>query len=168
MTGDAPATAPAAPAPFTVRDAAPADAPAIAAFNVALAQETEGKRLDRETLAAGVAAVLADPAKGRYWVAVDSAGDVVGQVMVTWEWSDWRNGPFWWVQSVYVAPAARGRGVFRALLARVRECADAAGAVGIRLYVEADNAPARATYARCGFTPAGYDVLERPAGGPGA
>ena len=154
-----------APAPpATVRDAAPADAEIIVAFNAALAEETEGKRLDRGVLAAGVAAVLADPAKGRYWVAVsaDDPNETVGQVMVTWEWSDWRNGAFWWVQSVYVAPPHRGRGVFRALLAAVSEAADAAGAVGLRLYVESGNAPARATYARCGFAPAGYDVMERP------
>ena len=157
--------------PFLVRDAAPGDTAAIAGFNARLAAETEEKALDPETLAAGVAAVLADPAKGRYFVAelavlaetADAAGDggPIGCLMITWEWSDWRNGAFWWIQSVYVRPENRGRGAFRALLDRAAAEATAAGAVGLRLYAERENRGALATYARCGFSEPGYLVLER-------
>ena len=148
--------------PFAVRDAAPGDAAAIAGFNARLAAETEGKTLDPDALAAGVAAVLADPAKGRYFVAeaAETRGPI-GCLMVTWEWSDWRNGAFWWIQSVYVRPENRGRGAFRALLDRAAAEATAAGAVGLRLYAERENRGALAIYARCGFSEPGYLVLER-------
>ncbi|MBX9579938.1 MAG: GNAT family N-acetyltransferase, partial [Gemmataceae bacterium] len=89
-----------------IRRATPADAPVVADFNAALAWESEGKRLGPAVLAAGVAAVLADPAKGFYTLA-ERAGEVVGQVLVTYEWTDWRNGWYWWVQSVYVRADAR-------------------------------------------------------------
>lgn len=152
----------------TVRPATPADAVTITAFNLALALETESKRLDPATLAAGVAACLADPAKGFYRMA-EQGGDIVGQLLVTTEWSDWRNGWFWWIQSVYVAPAVRRGGVFRALYHHVESAAAADPAViGIRLYVERDNARAQAVYAALGLTLEPYLVMERcplPAGG---
>ena len=151
--------------PFVVAPAAPDDAAAIADFNLRLAAETEDKTLDPDIVRAGVAALLADPAKGLYFVARPAGAaansDPVAQIMVTWEWSDWRNGAFWWVQSVYVAPGHRGRGAFRALLDRVREEAESAGAVGLRLYAERANRAALATYGKCGFSPTGYVVLER-------
>ena len=150
---------------WDVRPAGAGDAAAIAAFNLRLAAETEGKELDPAVVAAGVAALLADPAKGLYFLArpagADPTGPPVGQIMVTWEWSDWRNGAFWWIQSVYVAPERRGRGAFRALLGRAAAEAGAAGAVGLRLYAERDNRAALETYARCGFSAPGYVVLER-------
>ncbi len=145
----------------TVRPAAPADAAVIAAFNQALALESEAKALDPATLAAGVAACLADGAKGRYWVA-EQGGQVVGQLLVTTEWSDWRDGWFWWIQSVYVAPAARQSGVFRALYRHVEAAAAADPAVvGIRLYVERDNARAQEVYAALGLVLGPYLVMER-------
>src|SRR5262245_46737864 len=98
----------------TVRRATLADAPIVVEYNDRLAQESEGKTLDRATLTAGVAAGLADLAKARYFVAEEN-GEVVGQVMLTTEWSDWRNGWIWRIQSVYVRADWRGKGVFRAL-----------------------------------------------------
>jgi len=145
----------------TVRPAAPADLATVAAFNAALALETEGKRLDPATLAAGVAAVLGDPAKGHYLVA-DDGGTVVGQCLVTLEWSDWRNGWFWWIQSVYVAPAARRTGAFRALYRHLEAAAAARpDVIGIRLYVERDNARAQATYVSLGLTEEPYALMAR-------
>ena len=137
------------------------DAATLVEFNLRLAAETEGKTLDRGTVFRGVQAVLGDAGKGRYFVARDAHGAVVGQVMVTFEWSDWRDGAFWWLQSVYVHADHRGRGVFRALLAAVTDAAAAEGAVGLRLYVEDDNDAARAAYDRLGFTRPGYTVMER-------
>ncbi len=147
--------------PLTVRRATPDDAAVVVEFNRLLAEETEGKQLDLAVLAAGVAAGLADAHKARYFVA-EEAGGVVGQLMITTEWSDWRNGWFWWVQSVYVRPEARRRGVFRALFEHVADAAQRDPAViGIRLYVEQDNHPAQQTYERLGLTPTDYLLLER-------
>jgi len=154
---------------YVVEPAAPGDAAAIADFNLRLAAETEDKALDPATVAAGVAAALADPNKALYFVArppnesTDNAAEqpAVGCLMVTWEWSDWRNGPYWWIQSVYVCPDHRGRGVFRALLDRAAGAAAEAGAVALRLYAERENHAAQAVYARCGFSDPGYVILER-------
>ncbi|HEX6987420.1 MAG TPA: N-acetyltransferase [Planctomycetaceae bacterium] len=156
--------------PFEITPATPADAETVAAFNLALAAESENLALDPPTVLAGVRAVLADPAKGRYFVARRSdgpdAGAVIGQLMVTVEWSDWRNGPLWWVQSVYVRPDCRRRGVFRSLFRHALEAAKAEGAPALRLYVERHNAAARATYESLGLRETGYLVLERPLSNP--
>jgi GNAT superfamily N-acetyltransferase len=147
--------------PLTVRSATPADVPVIVEYNRRLAEETEHKTLDPQTVAAGVAAAVADPmTKGPYFLACDAA-DIIGQLQVTFEWSDWRNGWFWWIQSVYVRADARGRGVFRALYQHVRSRAATAGnVIGIRLYVERDNQAAQATYSRLGMAFLPYMVLE--------
>src|SRR5436309_6187008 len=147
--------------PVTVRTATPADVPIIVEYNRRLARETEHKTLDPETVAAGVAAAIADPAtKGPYFLACDGA-DVVGQLQVTLEWSDWRNGWFWWIQSVYVRADARGRGVFRLLYEHVRSRArEARNVIGIRLYVERENTAAQATYSRLGMAVLSYMMLE--------
>ncbi|HUF62197.1 MAG TPA: GNAT family N-acetyltransferase [Verrucomicrobiales bacterium] len=144
-----------------VRLARAADLDTLVAYNLLLARETEAKELDRSTLQAGVAALLADPALGRYLVAELDHG-VVGQTMITYEWSDWRNGTIWWLQSVYVDRAYRGRGVFRELFAHVRRAAAAEpGVAGLRLYVEQENLRAREVYQRLGLGPTGYLVMER-------
>lgn len=158
---------------IAIRRAVPTDADFIARGNVAMALEAEHKRLDPDTVRAGVQAVLDDPGKGRYFVA-EADGRVVGQLMITFEWSDWRNGIFWWIQSVYVLPDARRRGVFQALFAHLDCLARADRTVcGIRLYVERENDRAQAAYRRCGMSDAGYDVMEvdysgavQAAGGP--
>ena len=146
---------------LTVRRASKADCPKLIEYNSAMAYETEHKRLDEQTLASGVAAALADPAKGFYLVA-DIAGEVVGQLMITTEWSDWRNGWFWWIQSVYVRPEARKQGVFRALFHESERLARSAGdVVGLRLYVERENSNAQRTYESLGMHDAGYLVFEK-------
>jgi ribosomal protein S18 acetylase RimI-like enzyme len=147
--------------PLTLRRATPADAAVIAEFNRRLAQETEDKTLDDATLSAGVAAVLADPLRGLYFVA-ERDDAVVGQLMITTEWSDWRNGWIWWIQSVYVRHDARRQGVFRALYQHVESAARAdPQVVGLRLYVEHDNHTAQQTYLGMGMERTGYLVLER-------
>lgn len=146
--------------PLRIRPAVAGDAAVIADFNRCLARETEHRELDPARVAAGVAAVLIDPAKGRYLVA-EADGRVVGQLMLTFEWSDWRNGCFWWIQSVYVEAAHRGRGVFTRLYRHVERLAhEDAGVCGLRLYMEHHNAPARAVYEKMGMKAAGYEVFE--------
>lgn len=144
----------------SLRRATPADAGTIAAFNQHLAAESEDTRLDPDTLLAGVKAVLADPAKGFYTVA-ELDGEVIGQVLVTFEWSDWRNGWFWWVQSVYVRPDRRRGGVFRRLFEHLTAlAAENPEVIGVRLYMEATNTPARSTYERLGMAGTPYQVME--------
>lgn len=136
-----------------------ADEVVVAAFNAAMAMETEGKTLHEPTLRAGVRAALADPAKGFYLLA-ERGGEVVGQAFVTFEWSDWRNGWYWWIQSVYVAPAARRTGVFRALFDHIRRLALADPTViGLRLYVEHANAAAQAVYTALGMAAEPYQLM---------
>jgi GNAT superfamily N-acetyltransferase len=151
----------AGPGWFRMRAAERSDRDAIVEFNARLAAETEAKTLDRGTLAQGVDAALADPERLRYWVAESVPGRLIGQAAVTREWSDWRNGWLWWFQSVYVAPEARGQGVFRALYRHIRdEARRAYDVVGLRLYVEHENGAAQATYQRLGMRPGGYHVFE--------
>ena len=136
------------------------DAPAVAAFNTAMARETEDLELDGDRLLAGVRAVLEDPAKGYYLVA-EEQGRVIGQLLITYEWSDWRNGVFWWVQSVYVAPDARGRGVYQGLYKDVLRRAQEQGDVcGVRLYVEHNNERAKKAYAKLGMSATVYEMWE--------
>lgn len=143
-----------------IRDARQSDAGVITAFNTRMARETENRELDQRLTGPGVEAVLADSAKGRYWVA-EAEGNIVGQIMVTWEWSDWRNGRMWWIQSVYVAPACRRQGIFARLYRHVESLARADNQVcGLRLYVENDNVRAQQTYLALGMTRPGYQVME--------
>ena len=145
---------------IAIRPATLDDLPALVTWNAAMAQETESKQLDRDVLAGGVAAVFEQPRRGFYLIA-ERAGAAVGGLLVTYEWSDWRCGDFWWIQSVYVVPAARRGGVFRALHAAVAERAQATGAVGLRLYVETENARAQRTYAELGMTECHYRMYEQ-------
>lgn len=145
---------------FTIRPARPADAKQIADFNRCLAEETESKLLDPRTVLSGVKALVDAPENGRYYVA-DSDDELIGQLLLTYEWSDWRNARFWWIQSVYVAPSHRRQGVFSALYGHVAQLARQDPAVcGLRLYVEEHNAAALETYRALGMSPAGYRVLE--------
>jgi len=147
--------------PLAIRRAAPADLEVIVEFNRRLAEESEGKTLDFAVVRPGVAAGLADPNKGIYFIAEEN-GIIVGQMMITLEWSDWRNGWFWWIQSVYVRTEARRRGVFRSLFQHVEELArQEPQVIGLRLYVERENRTAQDTYVSLGMEPTGYMVLEK-------
>lgn len=151
--------------PILVRPAIKTDLPSLVAFSAALAFETEGRQLREDTLHDGILAMLATPEHGNFIVAeITREGQrrLVGQLMVTYEWSDWRNAVFWWAQSVYVDPAWRRQGVYRSmheyLVAQVK--ADPS-ICGIRLYVEQNNHLAQTVYQRLGLSPSGYVVYEQ-------
>ncbi|MFL5329851.1 MAG: GNAT family N-acetyltransferase [Gemmataceae bacterium] len=145
---------------ISVRVAGSGDVGTIAEFNARLAAESEDKKLDLATVRAGVAALIADPQKGRYYLA-ESDGRIVGQVAVTFEWSDWRNGWFWWLQSVYVHAENRGQSVFRALYEAVQYEAVKLNVVGLRLYVEQSNDVGQSSYRSIGMTLTSYLVYEK-------
>jgi ribosomal protein S18 acetylase RimI-like enzyme len=142
-----------------IRKGTLADAAAIAEFNSRLASETEHLALDRTILLPGVRAALADALKATYYLA-EIDGEIAGQLMITHEWSDWRNGDLWWIQSVYVPPEFRRRGVFKALYEHAREQARKSKAAGIRLYVERENTKAQETYRKLGMSMTRYLVME--------
>ena len=134
------------PDDLTIRRATVDDAETLARFNEEMAAETEDKTLNPDTVRAGVRAVFDKPEQAFYLVA-ERDGSIIGSLMITTEWSDWRNANFWWIQSVYVRPEARRAGVYTALHREVRRRArDADGVCGLRLYVERDNAAAQAAY----------------------
>ena len=144
-----------------VRAARSGDLESLVEFNCRLARETEDHELDPATVRRGLSRLLDNPAAGFYTVA-EQAGRVVGCLLITFEWSDWRDGWLWWVQSVYVEAAARRQGVFRRLFEHVQAKAEADGDVrGLRLYVERANDDAQATYAAMGLEEAPYKVYER-------
>jgi len=149
-----------------VRTATLADAERIAAFQQAMALETEGKVLDATTLRRGVAGVFEAPEKGFYLVAAADTAEggtapVVASLLITYEWSDWRNATFWWIQSVYVDAGWRRKGVYRAMYDHVLSLARARGEVcGIRLYVERTNTVAQKTYDNLGMHKSHYDLYE--------
>jgi GNAT superfamily N-acetyltransferase len=151
-----------------LRKAVLEDAGIIADFNLKLARETEGLTLDLGTVSAGVTALLRDPAKGIYYVAEEDSR-VVGQLCLTYEWSDWRNGNFWWIQSVYVRAEFRGRGIFPALFGHIERLAGAREDVcGLRLYMERDNERARRVYRKIGLEETHYQVFEKISRPPAA
>ena len=143
-----------------IRRATLADADTLAAFNTAMAHETEAKALPPDVIARGVRRVLSEPALGVYYVA-EHGGRVVGQMLITYEFSDWRDGLFWWIQSVYVAPAARRLGVYRALHEHVAaEARRTSGVCGLRLSVDKRNTRAQAVSRRLGLRATEYDLYE--------
>lgn len=133
-----------------IREAGKADAACVTQFSLACARESENLVLDETVVRAGVEAALADPTRGRYFLA-EQAGTAVGQVMITREWSDWRNTWIWWLQSVYVSAEARGRGVFAAVYEHIEELAHKHGVALIRLYVDQANEGAERAYLKVGF-----------------
>jgi len=143
-----------------VRPATIADLDFVVSGNLEMAIETEGLTLNEAVLREGVRAILGDThVPGAYWIA-ELNGVVVAQLMITFEWSDWRNRMIWWIQSVYVSPGARRHGVFRALYLHVRDEATAAGAGGLRLYVDTTNTRAQQVYAALGMNGDHYRVFE--------
>ena len=145
---------------ISIRSARPDDVSLMARWAEAMALETEQKQLDPKTVSRGVLTALQDPARGQYFMA-QVAGEPVGTLMLTYEWSDWRCAWWWWVQSVYVAPEHRRKGVYRALYGHVLVLAKARDDVcGLRLYVERENVEAQRTYELLGMLDAGYRMYE--------
>jgi GNAT superfamily N-acetyltransferase len=145
---------------MNIRTANLEDADSLVEFNQAMAFETEGKSLEAQTLQSGVEAVLRDEQKGFYAVA-ESEGKIVGGLMVTFEWSDWRNDWFWWIQSVYILPEFRGRKIYSRLYKFVKQNAEEKGNVcGFRLYVERENNNAQKVYEKCGMEASHYLMYE--------
>lgn len=143
-----------------IRNATTADASTIVDFNNRLAEETEARSLDPELIGPGVEAIIADFAKGRYWVAV-VADKIIGQIAVTYEWSDWRDGMMWWISSVYVDSDYRRRGVYSSLHRHVESQAKSdPEVIGIRLYVEKENKKAQETYKKLGMNMTKYRIME--------
>ncbi|MEO7658399.1 MAG: GNAT family N-acetyltransferase [Pyrinomonadaceae bacterium] len=153
---------------MNIRIASPEDAASLVDFNQAMALETEGKHLDNDTLRQGVEAVFLDEQKGFYVVA-EVDGAIIGALMVTFEWSDWRNAWFWWIQSVYIRPEARGQRVYAKLYEFVKAKAAERGDVcGFRLYVENDNSRAQRVYERVGMEASHYLMYEEQLSEPPA
>ena len=144
---------------LSIRSAKMADAATLVEFNQLLAQETERLELNQSTVARGVENLLRDPTRG-FYVLAEENGSVVGSLMVTFEWSDWRDANFWWIQSVYVRKDFRRRGVYRKLYEHVCDLARQSNACGIRLYVEKENFGAQKTYAQLGMKESYYKVFE--------
>ncbi len=145
---------------LTIRQAVPSDSPALVAFNEMMAQETEGISLDRSRLRKGIESLFEDRSRGEYFVA-EVDGKIVGQLMITYEWSDWRNGTFWWIQSVYTDRNYRNKGVFRSLYRHVETLARSRSDVcGLRLYVEEHNSRAQKTYESLGMNHSRYRMME--------
>jgi GNAT superfamily N-acetyltransferase len=143
-----------------IRQATSQDAKELADFNINMARETEGLELKPEVIAAGVKAMIENPQMGFYLV-VELDNGIQASLMVTTEWSDWRNGIFWWIQSVYVRPQYRRQGLYRELYARVKELAEQEDSVcGFRLYVERDNLAAQQTYCNLGMSETEYRIFE--------
>ena len=143
-----------------IRKATKEDMDSIVNFNQQMAMETENKPLDKNTLQEGVTAVFQDPQKGFYLIA-EAQGHVVGSLLITREWSDWRNGYFWWIQSVYVRTDMRRKGVFTALYKKVKAISQQRDdIVGFRLYVEKNNKIAQKTYKKIGMKPTYYLLYE--------
>jgi ribosomal protein S18 acetylase RimI-like enzyme len=145
---------------ITIRKATEADANTIIEFNIDMAMETENRTLKRDDIEPGVKSLFAKSQYGYYLVAEDR-GKVIASLMVTFEWSDWRNGLFWWIQSVYVRPGYRRQGVYRRMYAAVKQMGDAEPDVcGYRLYVEKENTIAQKTYERLGMDETHYKMFE--------
>ena len=145
---------------MNIRKALNKDIDVIARYNYNLAYETENKILDMNILTRGVEAIIKDENKGIYHVC-EINGEVVGQIMYTYEWSDWRNGTFLWIQSAYVNKEFRGMGVFKALYKFIRDIADNDNNIcGIRLYVEKENTIAKKTYKNIGMKECNYYIYE--------
>ncbi len=146
---------------YRIRPAAKQDVDLLVHFNHAMAQESEDKPLDLAGLKAGIVALFDQPTDGYYLIAEDARGEAAGALMLTFEWSDWRNGRFWWIQSVYVRPEHRRQGVYSALHEHVRDAARASPeCCGLRLYVERENIGAQATYRAMGMVETHYRLYE--------
>ena len=146
---------------ISIRDATQQDTRFLTENNILMAKETEDRYLDPVTVAQGVSRLLGEPSRGRYLIA-QTVDVPVGQCMLTYEWSDWRCGDFWWIQSVYILPKFRRNGVFTAMYRHIMQLAQTSEFVaGVRLYVERENNSAQQTYRSLGMNPAPYTMFER-------
>ena len=136
------------------------DTETISKFQMEMAKESEGTELDYETVREGVKAVMTDETKGTYLVAKDGEGKILGSLLLTTEWSDWNNCPYYWIQSVYVKPENRRQGVFRELFDFARVIAQSEGAGALRLYVDRNNPTAKEVYRALGMKPSHYELFE--------
>jgi GNAT superfamily N-acetyltransferase len=144
---------------ITIRKAVSGDAPHIIDFQQKMAWETENLHLPLEIVTKGVYAVFEKETLGQYWVA-EQNGKVVASLLLTYEWSDWRNAPVWWFQSVYVVPENRRNGIFRSMYLYIREEAEKQNIAGLRLYVETNNIRACKTYESLGMNSEHYRMYE--------
>jgi len=144
---------------IVIRKATPSDAPLIIDFQQKMAWETEKMSLDVDTVTKGVYAVFENPGRGEYYVA-ESDSKQIASLLITYEWSDWRNCNVWWFQSVYVVPEYRRRGIFRKMYTYIRKMAEEQDIAGLRLYVETKNETARETYQAMGMTSEHYSFYE--------
>lgn len=136
------------------------DVSILAGFQLKMARETEYMQLDEETVADGVLRLIRDRTKGFYLVAENENEDLVGCLIITYEWSDWRNGWIWWIGSLFVEKSYRKQGVFRMLLERVRNLAQGQEVKALRLYMDRENESARSAYLKCGFRHSNYEIFE--------
>ena len=144
---------------ITIRKATPEDSSTIIDFQKKMAWETEQVTLLPEIIDKGVNAVFTNPARGQYWVAEEN-GNIVASLLITYEWSDWRNTNVWWLQSVYVRQPFRRTGIFRSMYSLIKDEADKQGVAGLRLYVETNNSSAQKTYEALGMMSEHYTMYE--------
>ncbi len=145
---------------FAIRPAGPQDVERIVEFNVAMALESENLHLVPETVRKGVEKSLSDPSMGRYYLSHRS-DEILGQIRVTLEWSDWHNAHYWWIQNVYVVPSARKQGVYAAMHRYVQNLAAQGGACGLQLYVDARNTDAQSAYKSLHMAQSRYLIFEQ-------
>ena len=145
---------------FEIRPAAIEDTEKIVQFNIEMALESENLRLEPEKVRLGVEKSLSNPSMGCFYLA-HQGDEILGQIRVTQEWSDWNNAEYWWIQNVYVVPSARRQGIYRALHDHVKNLAETAGACRLQLYVDAENAAAQAVYKKLNMTQSNYLIFEQ-------
>jgi ribosomal protein S18 acetylase RimI-like enzyme len=143
-----------------IRPACPADSEALVSLILVMALESEGRKLDEPVLKAGVASVFDNSALGTYWVLTTESG-LIGCTLITTEWSDWNNAPYWWIQSLYIKPEFRGQHLFENLLARLEQAARQSNVAELRLYVETNNQRAIRVYERNGFDAGHYRCMTK-------
>jgi ribosomal protein S18 acetylase RimI-like enzyme len=144
---------------ITIRKANPEEAPVISDFQQKMAWETEQMMLVTDIVTKGVKAVFDEPSRGQYWIA-EYNGQVIASLLITYEWSDWRNADVWWFQSVYVLPEFRRKGIFRMMYVHIKNEGDKLGTAGLRLYVETNNSAAQRTYESLGMQSEHYRMYE--------
>jgi ribosomal protein S18 acetylase RimI-like enzyme len=144
---------------ISIRKGKPEDATVIIDFQQKMAWETEQMTLVTEVVTGGVNAVFENSSRGQYWIA-ETDGRVIASLLITYEWSDWRNADVWWFQSVYVLPEYRRQGIFRKMYTIIKDEAERNGIAGLRLYVETNNIPAQKTYESLGMQSEHYRMYE--------